>query len=317
MWSFASGTQAPKPFPGLAKALACQSICMAVGKSRLAPYGSVASLKPIAAPTKICMALRNSRMEPAQASNPHQAPPKLFYGTPKLTDGTRAGLKTSSGPAIAFFYGTPKLTDGTRASLKPSPNPAKAFLFASRNSHMEPVQASNPLQAPPKLSMALRNSRMEPVQASNPSPGPAKTFLWQSETRGWNPCRPQTLPRPRQNFSTATHGWNTDGTRAGLKPSVTYTSTRRNFWEPSGICLRNRTPELSGTFRNPPPEPTPAHAGTPEPLSGTCSCDPHRHTPDLIWAEDPFSLRCWEKKLGFMGWRHPGASPFYAAMPGQ
>ena len=77
----------------------------------------------------------------------------------------------------------------------------------------------------------------------------------------------------------------------------------RNFPEPSGTRLGNlhqHTPELSGTFRNPPPEPTPAYAGTfrtfrnlPEPSSGTCSCDPHRHTPELIWAEDPISLRCW------------------------
>ena len=73
-----------------------------------------------------------------------------------------------------------------------------------------------------------------------------------------------------------------------------------NLSEPSGTYLRNlrqHTPEPSGTFRNPPPEPIPAHAGTlrnlPEPSSGTCSCDPHRHTPELIWAEDPISLRCW------------------------
>ena len=60
------------------------------------------------------------------------------------------------------------------------------------------------------------------------------------------------------------------------------------------------SPEPSGTFRKLPPEPTPAHAGTLrnllEPSSGTCSCDPHRHTPELIWAEDPISLRCWGKK---------------------
>ena len=119
--------------------------------------------------------------------------------------------------------------------------------------------------------------------------------------------------------------------------------------EPSGTCLRNlhqHRPELSGTFRNLPPEPTPAHTGIepapepasgthsgpahlpepasvtytstdrnspelppeptpaytgtlrnlPEPSSGTCSCDPHRHTPELIWAEDPISLRCWGTK---------------------
>ena len=82
----------------------------------------------------------------------------------------------------------------------------------------------------------------------------------------------------------------------------TYTSIRRNPPEPSGTRLRNlhqHTPELSGTFPNPPPELTPAHTGTlrnlPEPSSGTCSSDQHRHTPELIWAEDPISLRCWGK----------------------
>ena len=86
--------------------------------------------------------------------------------------------------------------------------------------------------------------------------------------------------------------------------SRTYTSTHRNSPEPAGTCLQNlhqHTPELSGTtstHRNS-PEPTSAHIGTlrnlPEPASGTCSCDPHRNTPELIWAEDPFSLRCWGK----------------------
>ena len=87
----------------------------------------------------------------------------------------------------------------------------------------------------------------------------------------------------------------------------------RNSPEPSEPCLRylhQRTPELThrnsleppahtGTLRNLPPELTSAHTGTlrnlPEPASGTCSCDSHRNTPELIWAEDPFSLRCWGK----------------------
>ena len=51
-----------------------------------------------------------------------------------------------------------------------------------------------------------------------------------------------------------------------------YTSTHRNPPEPSGTCLRNLH-QPSGTFRNLPPEPTPAHAGTfgnlPESASGT------------------------------------------------
>ena len=79
--------------------------------------------------------------------------------------------------------------------------------------------------------------------------------------------------------------------------------TLRNPPEPAGSCLRNlhlHIPEPSGTYWKLPPEPTPAHAGTLrnllEPSSGTCSCDPHRHTPELIWAEDPISLRCWGKK---------------------
>ena len=101
-----------------------------------------------------------------------------------------------------------------------------------------------------------------------------------------------------------------------------YTGTLRNLPEPSGTCLRNLhhfTSELSGTFRNlppeltpfykgtlrtfrnPPPELTQTHSGTlrnlPEPSSGTCSCDPHRRTPELIWAEDPISLRCWGKNV--------------------
>ena len=87
------------------------------------------------------------------------------------------------------------------------------------------------------------------------------------------------------------------------EPTPAYTGTLRNLPEPSGTCLRNLhhfTPELSGTFRNLPPELTPFYKGTlrnlPEPASGTCSCDPHRHTPELIWAEDPISLRCWGKK---------------------
>ena len=81
------------------------------------------------------------------------------------------------------------------------------------------------------------------------------------------------------------------------EPTPAQTGT---LWEPSGKCLRNlhqRTPELSGTFRNLPPEP--ARAGTLQnlagPSSGTSSCDPRPHTPKLIWAEDPISLRCWGK----------------------
>ena len=101
------------------------------------------------------------------------------------------------------------------------------------------------------------------------------------------------------------------------EPTPAYTGTLRNLPEPSGTCLAEPTPFYTGTLRNlpePAPEHTPFHKGTlrnllepasatytstlrnlPEPSSGTCSCDPHRHTPELIWAEDPISLRCWGK----------------------
>ena len=49
------------------------------------------------------------------------------------------------------------------------------------------------------------------------------------------------------------------------QPTPAYTGTLRNLPEPSGTCLRNLhhfTPELSGTFRNLPPELTPFYKGT-------------------------------------------------------
>ena len=96
------------------------------------------------------------------------------------------------------------------------------------------------------------------------------------------------------------------GTSRNLPPEPTpaQTGTLRNLFEPASRTYTSKhrnSPELSGTLRNLPPEPTPAHAGTLrnllEPSSGTSSCDPHRHTPELIWAEDPISLRCWGKSV--------------------
>ena len=107
------------------------------------------------------------------------------------------------------------------------------------------------------------------------------------------PTRAGTLQNPPEASETFRN--QPFGTFRNLPPEPTpaYAGTLRNLH-----CF---TSELSGTFRNPLPEPTPAptHAGTlrnlPEPSSATCSCDPHRHTPELIWAEDPISLRCWGK----------------------
>ena len=94
---------------------------------------------------------------------------------------------------------------------------------------------------------------------------------------------------------------------------------------PVKVARQQTTPELSGTFRTLPPEPkhAPELSGTFRNLSpqlasatclrnlhqpapelsgtflGTCSCDPHQHTPELIWAEDPIGLRCWGKNTLF------------------
>ena len=87
----------------------------------------------------------------------------------------------------------------------------------------------------------------------------------------------RNLPEPASGTYTSTH---TGTLRNLLEPaSRTYTSKHRN------------SPELFGTLRNLPPEPTPAHTGTLRNLPPK-----HRHTPELIWAEDPISLRCWWKK---------------------
>ena len=59
-----------------------------------------------------------------------------------------------------------------------------------------------------------------------------------------------------------------------------------------------RSPEPSGTF--PSGTRTRTRRNLLEPSSGTCSCDPHRRTPELIWAEDPISLRCWGKNKKYI-----------------
>ena len=96
---------------------------------------------------------------------------------------------------------------------------------------------------------------------------PRRNFLEPSE-----PCPRNNLPELASGTYTTTH-------RNPRKPGGTYLP------ENSGICLRNLpSGTYTGTLRN-----------LPEPSSRTCSCDLHRHTPELIWAEDPISLRCWGK----------------------
>ena len=148
------------------------------------------------------------------------------------------------------------------------------WLFLSRLQGNKPLlNLPKPWNSPPAQTGTLRNLRNLP-----PEPTPAHIGIL------WNLREPA---------------------------SGTYTTTHRDFPEPSGTCLRNlhqHTPEPSGTFRNLPPEPTPAHAGTlrklhqhsgtfrnlppeltrahtgtlrnlPEPSSGTCTST-HRNPPE-------------------------------------
>ena len=93
----------------------------------------------------------------------------------------------------------------------------------------------------------LRSGTYTNTRRNSPPPEPSRTF------RSLPELAPRTGPTP---FYT--------GTLRNLPEpaSRTCTSIRRNSPEPSGTtCLRNlhqHTPEPSGTFRNPSPEPTPA-----------------------------------------------------------
>ena len=191
-------------------------------------------------------------------------------------------------------------------------NPASGTYANTRRNSSEPSGTFRtlPLEPTPTRAGSLRNlpsynstHRNSPAHTGtlrNPPPEPASG----TRVRNLHQRTPELSgtfgnPRPEPTPAHARTLRNLPEPAPG-----TYTSTRQNSPELSGTRLRNlhqHTPELSGTFRNPPPEFTPAHTGTlrnlPEPSSGTCSCDPHRHTPELIWAEDPISLRCWGKYM--------------------
>ena len=179
---------------------------------------------------------------------------------------------------------SPNLASGTYTNTRrnsPPPEPSKTF-------------CANPRQHTPEPSKIFR-SLPELAPRTGPTPFYTGTL--------------RNLPEPLQNLHQHTPELSGTFRNPSPEPTPAYAGTfrnlpelasRRNSPEPSGTRLRNlhqHTPELSGTFRNPLAEPTAAHHRTPEPSSGTCSCDPHRHTPELIWAEDPISLRCWGKKL--------------------
>ena len=174
----------------------------------------------------------------------------------------------------------------------------------SKNNHMAACKATN-------HTGTLRN-------LLNPASGTYTNTRWNSsEPSGTvrtlplepTPTRAGTLRNPPELSKTFRN--QPFGTFRNLPPEPTpaYPGTLRNLPEPSGNLLPEPTPFYTGTLRNLPqpasrtytstrrnsPEPSGTFRNLPEPSSGTCSCDPHRHTPELIWAEDPISLRCWGK----------------------
>ena len=142
-----------------------------------------------------------------------------------------------------------------------SPEPSEPCL---RNLHQHALELFGTLRNRPNPAFGTyTNTRRN-------SPEPSRTFQDLPESTFRN------LPKPTSG-TYASIPWNPPKSSGTFREfaSGTYTILHRNSPEPSGTRLRNlhqHTPELSGTFRNPPPEPTPAHAGTlrnlPEP-SGT------------------------------------------------
>ena len=151
--------------------------------------------------------------------------------------------------------------------------------------HWNSPEPSGTLRNPPEPSgSCLRNLHQHTLK-------PSGTFRKLPLEATWNPPEPsgsclRNLPERSGSCLRKLHQHTLEpsGTFRKLPPEPTpaHTGTLRNLLEPASA---------SGTFRNLPPEPTPAHAGTLRNLlessSGTCSSDPHRHTPELIWAEDP------------------------------
>ena len=193
-----------------------------------------------------------------QGNKPHRNSPEpskpclrhLHQRTPELS-GTLQNL-----PELA----SATYTNTHRNSPEPSGTPEPSTPELSGTFQNLPIH-----QHTPQLSGTFRNLPPEPTPAHtgtlrNP-PEPSGTSAYTSTHQ--NSLEPSGTCR--RNLDQHTH-WNSP------EPSGTYTSTHRNFWEPSGICLRNlhqHTPELSGTFRNLPPEPAPAtRTGTHRSLSG-------------------------------------------------
>ena len=112
-------------------------------------------------------------------------------------------------------------------------------------------------------------SRLQLNKPHRNSPEPSDPCLRNLSTRAGTLQNP---PEPSETFRNLPE-----------PTSWTYARIHRNPPKSSGTCLRNLhhfTPELSGTFRNLPPEPCTLHRNSPEP-SGTRLRNLHQHTPEL------------------------------------
>ena len=189
-----------------------------------------------------------------------QTTPELsgtFQNPPIPTPAHPGTLRNFPEPSKTFRNLPPEPTPAYTEIVRNRPEPSGTCL---RNRHHFLAELSRTFRnLPPAISGTHRNS-----------PEPSGTF--------------QHLSEPTPAYT---------GTFRNLPPESTpfYGGTLRNLPEPASTTY-------TSICRNP-PEPTPAHTGTlrnlPEPSSGICSYDPHRHTPELIWAEDPNSLHCWGK----------------------
>ena len=107
----------------------------------------------------------------------------------------------------------------------------------------------------------------------------------------------QHLPQPSRTFRNLLEPCRTC-TWHCIPPEPSETEPSATFTWPCNGSLQNlhrNLPELSGTLRN---LHMALHRNCAEP-SGTCACHPHRHTPELIWAEDPHWLTLLGKNLQY------------------
>ena len=142
-----------------------------------------------------------------------------------------------------------------------SPEPSGTF----RKLHPEPTPAhTGTLHNLPEVASGTYTSTHR-KHRNPPEPTPAHTGTLRN------------LPEPASRTYTSTRQ---NCPEPSEPASGTYTSPHRDLPKPSGTCpwnLHQHTPEPSGTFRNLPPEPTPAHtepSGTfrnlpPEPAPAT------------------------------------------------